>query len=137
MKTIGRLAIILLAGLVVCGAMWLFANSDLGSRLISEYGDAGVGARGELGRGGQGFRGGRQQGGSEVRGEELAPLLPADHVEGAGRRRGEYGSGISPSTLAIWGRNLLIMGAIVLVVVLLERLVSPRRAKPTQPIAPC
>jgi len=136
MKTIGRLAIILLAGLVVCGAMWLFADSDLGSRLISEVGVGGVRARGELGRGGQGFRGGRLQGEAELREPGSAEPLSQARSEGSGFHRGERSAGVSTATLATWGRNLLVIGAIVLIVVLLERLISPKRAKPTQP-APC
>jgi len=136
MKTIGRLAIILLVGLVVCGAVWLFANSDLGSRLISEFGDGGVRARGELGRGGQGFRGGRLEGTTELREPGSAEPLSQARAEGVGQHGGERSAGVSADTLVTWGRNLFVIGAIVLIVVLLERLISPKRAKPTQP-APC
>jgi hypothetical protein len=133
MKTVGALAIILLAGLVVCATVCTFANSDLGSRVAPRIGDEGLRARGEWGRAGQGFRGGRSQGELELREREPAGQLPQGRSEDLGQHRGERGLGFSTATLATWSRNLLVMALIVLAVVLPERLIASGRARRRQP----
>lgn len=119
MKIIGRTLIILAAALIVVGAAYAIAQTDLATPLLS---------------GGRGFPGEtRPERGKrpEFRDGNFASQLPEGFDSGEFLRGGDRHDGRSRdlfSFLSI-GRHLLIMGVIILAIIIVDRLLAWRKRR--------